>query len=149
MQVQPYLFFNGRCEEALTLYRTALGAQVTALMRFKDMPPDAAAAAAEPGCAGGPGAMPPEKIMHANVQIGNTQFMASDGRPPGDGDFKGFALSLTAASDAEAKRLFQALAEGGQVQMPLDATFFASSFGMLTDRFGVPWMVLAPLPEEA
>ena len=84
MQVQPYLFFNGRCEEALTLYRTALGAQVTALMRFKDMPPSAAA---EPGCAAGPGCMPPEKIMHANVQIGDTQFMASDGRPPDDGDF--------------------------------------------------------------
>lgn len=145
MQVQPYLFFNGRCEEALTLYRTALGAQVTGLMRFKDMPPSAAA---DPGCAAGPDAMPPEKIMHAHVQVGETQFMASDGRPAGDGDFKGFALSLTAASDADAKRLFQALAEGGQVQMPLDATFFASSFGMLTDRFGVPWMVMAPLPEE-
>lgn len=146
MQVQPCLFFNGRCEEALALYRTALGAQVTALMRFKDMPPDAAA---EPGCAEGPGAMPAEKIMHANVQIGDTQFMASDGRPPGDGDFKGFALSLTAASDADAKRLFHTLTEGGQVQMPLDATFFASSFGMLADRFGVPWMVIAPLPEQA
>ena len=146
MQVQPYLFFNGHCEEALTLYRTALGAQVTALMRFKDMPPSAAA---EPGCAAGPGCMPPEKIMHANVQIGDTQFMASDGRPPDDGDFKGFALSLTAANDAEAKRLFQALTEGGQVHMPLGATFYASSFGMLADRFGVPWMVIVALPDQS
>lgn len=145
MQVQPYLFFNGCCEEALALYRSALGAQVTALMRFKDMPPEVVS---DPGCAQGPDAMPGDKIMHANVQIGATQFMASDGRPPGDGDFKGIALSLTAASDDEARRLFNALAEGGQVQMALGATFFASSFGMLADRFGVPWMVIAPLATQ-
>ena len=146
MQVQTYLFFDGRCEEALNFYCSALGAQVTALMRFKEMPPQAAGA---PGCAQDAGAIPGEKIMHANLQIGEVQVMASDGVPPGEGAFKGFALSLAPASDAEAERLFKALADGGQVRMPFGATFFASSFGMLADRFGVPWMVIVPLPEQA
>ncbi|MDY0108038.1 MAG: VOC family protein [Giesbergeria sp.] len=141
MQVQPYLFFDGRCEEALNFYSAALGAQVTALMRFKDAPPSASA----PGCTPPPG----DKIMHANLQIGPVQIMASDGMVPGEGAFKGFALSLAPATDAEAACLFQALAEGGQVQMPLGPTFFASSFAMLTDRFGVPWMLVVPLPEPA
>lgn len=140
MQLQPYLFFDGRCEEALGFYASALGAKVTALMRFQDAP----AHASGPGCTPPPG----DKVMHANLQIGDVQVMASDGAPPGEAAFKGFALTLTPFTDAEAERLFQALSEGGQVQVPFGPTFFASSFGMVADRFGVPWMVVLPLPEE-
>lgn len=134
MQVQPYLFFDGRCEEALEYYRSALGAEVTMLMRYKESP--------EPQP---PGMCPPhseEKIMHASVRIGETTLMASDGRAQGKPMFQGFSLSLSAANDAEARRLFSALGEGGQVQMPLGKTFFASSFGMVADRFGVSWMII-------
>lgn len=134
MQVQPYLFFDGCCEEALAFYSQALGAQVTALMRYRDSP--------EPPPPGD--AMDGEKIMHANLQIGETQIMASDGQRPGEGVFKGFSLSLAPATDAEARRLFDALADGGQVQMPFGPTFFATAFGMVADRFGVGWMVIVP-----
>jgi PhnB protein len=135
MQVEPYLFFDGRCEEAIEFYRSKLGAEVTALMRFKDSP--------EPHQ---PGMIPPgaeNKVMHANLRIGNTAVMASDGRCEGQPSFKGFSLSINAANDAEADRLFTALGDGGQVQMPLTKTFFASRFGMVADRFGVSWMVIA------
>jgi PhnB protein len=134
MQVQPYLFFDGRCEEALTFYSQALGAQVTALMRYRESPepppPD--------------NTMAGDKIMHANLQIGETQIMASDGQRPGEGLFKGFSLSITAATDAQARRLFDALADGGHIQMPFGPTFFATAFGMVADRFGVGWMVIVP-----
>jgi PhnB protein len=133
MQVQPYLFFDGRCEEAIEFYKQRLGAEVTMLMRFKENP--------EPPP---PGTMPPgseDKVMHANLRFGDTQVMASDGRCSGQPSFQGFALSIPAASVAEAERLFSALAEGGQVQMPLATTFWSPRFGMVTDRFGVPWMV--------
>ena len=134
MQVRPYLFFDGRCEEAVEFYRKALGAEVTMLMRFKDSPepPD-------------PGMVPPgsgDKVMHTSFRIGDTTVMASDGRCQGQPSFQGFALSLTAPDDAEAERLFAALADGGQVQMPLAKTFFSSRFGMVADRFGVPWMIV-------
>jgi PhnB protein len=134
MQVQPYLFFDGRCEEAVEFYKSALGAEVTMLMRFKDSPepPD-------------PGMVPPgsgDKVMHTSFRIGDTTVMASDGRCQGQPSFQGFALSLTAPDDAEAERLFAALAKGGQVQMPLAKTFFSSRFGMVADRFGVPWMIV-------
>jgi PhnB protein len=134
MNVEPYLFFEGRCEEAIEFYRRALGAEVTALMRYKDSP--------EPPP---PGKVPPgsdNKVMHANFRIGNTTVMASDGLCSGKPSFQGFSLSINAASDAEAERLFAALADGGQVQMPLAKTFFSSRFGMVADRFGVPWMVI-------
>ena len=134
MQVQPYLFFDGRCEEALEFYRAALGAEVTTLMRFKDSP--------EPLP---PGICPPgseEKVLHANFRIGETTLMASDGRVTGQPVFKGFSLSLSAPTDAEAQRLFSALGDGGQVQMPLAKTFYASSFGIVADRFGVSWMII-------
>ena len=134
MQVQSYLFFDGRCEEAIEFYRTVLGAELTMLMRFKDSP--------EPH---EPGMCPPgaeNKVMHASLRIGDTTVMASDGRCLGQPDFHGFALSLTAPDDAEAERLFTALADGGQVQMPLAKTFFSSRFGMVADRFGVGWMVI-------
>ena len=133
MQVQPYLFFDGRCEEAVEFYRKVLGAEVTMLMRFKDSP--------EPPA---PGMVPPgseNKVMHASFRIGDTNVMASDGRCLGQPSFQGFALSLTVPDDAAAERLFASLADGGRVQMPLAKTFFASRFGMVADRFGVGWMV--------
>ncbi len=133
MQLQPYLFFEGRCEEAIEFYRQALGAEVSAIMRFKDSPEPAR-----------PGMIPPggeNKVMHAQFQVGGTTVLASDGRCGGRPSFQGFALSLTAANEAEADRLFAALANGGQVQMPLTKTFFSPRFGMLADRFGVSWMV--------
>jgi PhnB protein len=133
MPVQPYLFFDGRCEEAIEFYRKALGAEVTMLMRFKDSP--------EPHR---PGMVPPgaeNKVMHTSLRIGETTVLASDGRCQGQPSFQGFALSLTVPNDAEADRLFTALGDGGQVQMPLTKTFFSSRFGMVADRFGVSWMV--------
>jgi PhnB protein len=140
MQVQPYLMFEGRCEEALDFYKKALNAEVTALMRFSEMP--ATAGTAEPdGCAGG-AAPPPDSIMHASFKVGQTEIMASDGMSQGKAEFKGTTLALSAATDADTRRLFSALSEGGSVQMPLTKTFWTSSFGMLTDRFGVPWMVM-------
>jgi PhnB protein len=136
MQVQPYLFFDGRCEEAVAFYREALGAQVLAVMHYSDAPPGDA------GCPGG--AMPPaDKVMHAALQIGQTTVMASDGFASGHPEFKGVSLSIGADDDAQARRLFDALADGGQVQQPLGPSFFASSFGMVVDRFGVSWMVVA------
>lgn len=136
MQVQPYLFFDGRCEEAVSFYRDALGAQVHALLRFSDAPPGDA------GCPGGQ-TPPADKVMHAALQIGQSLIMASDGFATGQPEFKGVSLSLTADDDAQARRLFDALADGGQVRQPLGPSFFASSFGMVVDRFGVSWMVVA------
>jgi PhnB protein len=133
MQVQPYLFFNGRCEEAVEFYKKALGAEVMMLMRFKDSP--------EPPQ---PGMVPPgseNKIMHTSLRIADTTVMASDGRCEGGSSFQGFSLSLTVANEAEARRTFAALSEGGQVQMPLTKTFWSPCFGMLSDRFGVGWMI--------
>ncbi|HUC63354.1 MAG TPA: VOC family protein [Alphaproteobacteria bacterium] len=133
MTLQPYLFFEGSCEEALAFYRAALGAELDMLMRFKDAPDPAARAAGNP-----------EKVMHAQFRVGDTVIMASDGRASGAPSFQGFALALSVADEAEATRLFNALAEGGQVRMPLAKTFFAKIFGMVADRFGIVWMVLAP-----
>ena len=130
MQIQPYLFFDGRCDEALDLYRRVLGAEVTMLMRFKESPDPAMVM---------PGAG--DKVMHASFRIGESTVLASDGRCEGRPSFQGFALSLTVPGEAEAERLFAALGEGGQVQMPLTKTFFSSRFGMVADRFGVSWMI--------
>jgi PhnB protein len=130
MLVEPYLFFDGKCEEALEFYRRTIGAEVTALLRWKDSPDPQMAM---PGAA--------EKVMHARMRIGEAMVMASDGRCQGKPEFQGFALSLTAADAAEADRLFAALGDGGQVQMPLSETFFSPRFGMVADRFGVSWMV--------
>ena len=130
MQVQPYLFFDGRCEEAAQFYCSALGAEVMMLMHFKDSP--------DPGmCSPGIG----DKVMHMSFRIGDTTVMASDGRCEGQPSFQGFALSLTVSGEVEAERVFAALADGGQVQMPLAKTFFSPRFGMVADRFGVSWMV--------
>jgi PhnB protein len=136
MQVQPYLFFDGRCEEAIEFYRKALGAQVEMMMRFKDSPEPCPEGMLPPGSE--------NKVMHASLQIGGTMVMASDGHAKGAPSFQGFSLSLDASDDADAKRLFDALSDGGQVQMPLGKTFFASSFGMVADKFGVSWMVIRP-----
>ena len=132
MQVQPYLFFDGRCEEAVEFYRSALGAEVVMVMRFKDSPDPPPPGMVPPG---------PEKVMHAALRVGDAMVLASDGRCSGQPSFQGFALSLTAANEAEANRLFASLAEGGQVHMPLAKTFFSPRFGMVADRFGVSWMV--------
>ena len=133
MEVQVYLLFAGRCEEAIHFYKKTLGAEVMMLMRFKDSP--------EPPR---PGMIPPDsedKVMHAALRIGDTVVMASDGRCEGAPSFQGFSLSLSVADEAEADRVFAALAEGGQVQMPPSKTFWSPRFGMLSDRFGVGWMV--------
>src|ERR1700730_2205436 len=129
--VQPYLFFEGRCEEAIEFYRSALGAEVTMLLRFKDSPEPGACAPADEN-----------KVMHASFRIGDTTLMASDGRCEGKPSFQGFSLSLTAPNEAEAERFFAALGDGGRVEMPLTKTFFSSRFGMVADRFGVPWMII-------
>ncbi len=130
MQVEPYLSFEGRCEEAINFYKTAIGAEVVMMMRFKESPDQSMMT---PGTG--------DKIMHATLRIGDSTVMASDGQCMGKAIFQGISLSLTASNDTDAKRLFEALANGGQVQMPLAKTFFSSAFGMVADKFGVPWMV--------
>jgi len=138
MLIQSYLFFDGRCEEAVEFYKKALGAKVEMLMRFKDSP--------EPPR---PGMVPPgsdNKVMHASFRVGDTQLMASDGNCTGKPAFNGFSLSITAANEREADRLFEALGDGGQVQMPLAKTFFSPKFGMVADKFGVSWMVIVAPP---
>jgi PhnB protein len=131
MFIQPYLFFDGRCDEAIEFYKKAIGATVEMLMRFKQAPDQSMIS---PGSA--------EKVMHSRLKIGETRVMASDGRNTGKPKFDGFALSLDVKTDADAQTMFKALSDGGEVTMPLGSTFFASSFGMVKDRFGVNWMVL-------
>jgi len=132
--VQPYLWsFGGRCEEAIEFYRSAVGAEILMLKYFKESP--------EPHP---PGMLPAgwgDKVMHATFRIGASTLMASDGRGPDEKGFAGFSLSLSVASEAEANRAFTALAEGGKVEMPLTKTFWSPCFGMLTDRFGLGWMI--------
>ncbi len=134
MLVQPYLHFDGRCEEAIEFYAHALGAKTEMLMRYRD----------------GPEAPPPgvdlagkqNWVMHASFRVGDSVVMASDDCTGKHGGFAGFQLSLTVADEPEAEQRFNALVQGGQVKMPLTKTFFSPSFGMLTDRFGVSWMVI-------
>lgn len=131
VKVEPYLFFDGSCEEAIEFYRRTLGAEINMLMRYKDSPD--------------PTMRPPgsdNKVMHASFRIGETTVMASDGHCTGKLNFQGFSLSIATPNEAEADRMFAALADGGQVQMPLTKTFFAPRFGMVADRFGVSWMVI-------
>jgi len=132
MLVQPYLFFDGRAEEAVAFYRKTVGAEVTMLMRFKDSPDPSMSPPDSPNA---------NKVMHMSLKIGDSTVLGSDGRCMGQANFQGFALSLTAANEAEAAKLFAALGEGGPVQLPLTKTFFSPAFGMLADRFGVSWMV--------
>ena len=129
-QVQPYLFFNGRCDEAIAFYGSALDARVAGLFRFKDSPDQSMV---KPGWG--------EKVMHAELRIAGATVLVSDGGDEGPPRFDGFSLSLTVPDEAEAERRFNALAESGKVTMPLMKTFFAPRFGMVDDRFGVSWMV--------
>jgi len=137
MLVQPYLFFEGRCEEALDFYKKAIGAEVTALMRYKENP--------EANC--GDMQLPPgneNKVMHCEFKVGQSTLLASDGfcRESEAGKYKGFSLSLTVPDAAAARKVFAALgSDGGKVEMPLDKTFFSECFGMVTDRFGIGWAV--------
>jgi len=131
MNVHPYVFFDGRCEEALDFYKKAIGAQPKMLMRFKEAPDQSMIS---------PGSH--DKIMHAEVQIGDATVLMSDGRCQGKPNFQGFALTIMAKTEAEADKTFAALSDGGQVTMPLAKTFFSPRFGMLADKFGVGWMVL-------
>lgn len=137
MKVQAYISFSGRCEEALAFYKKAVGAEITGLMRWKESP--------EADMKGPPGFE--EKIMNAAFRIGETYLMADDGMSDKAAEFKGMTLAIEVADDAEAKRVFTAMGEGGKVTMPLMKTFWSSSFGMLTDKFGVPWMVNAEAPK--
>ncbi len=136
MKIESYLFFNGRCEEAIAFYQQALGAEVVMQMRMSDSP--------EPHQ---PGMLPPgfeNKIMHANLRIGETHVLVSDGNSSAQPEFKGFSLSITVADATTAERYFSALAQGGQVHMPLGKTFWSPCFGMVADKFGVGWMVIVP-----
>ncbi len=137
--IQPYLFFGGRCEEALEFYRTALGAEMQMLMRYKESPEPHSAM---PSCFD-------DKVMHTSFRVGATTLMASDGMCDGKANFEGFSLSITVPDEAEADRVFAALADGGLVTMPLEKTFWAPKFGMLQDRFGVGWMVSVMHKPEA
>jgi PhnB protein len=133
-QVQPYLFFGGRCEEAIEFYRRVLGAEVTMLMRFKDSPDTSE------GCGGG-SPVDGNNVMHASLRIGDATLLASDGCQE-HSSFQGFSLSLTIPNAAEAERIFASLSESGQVQQPMIKTFFAERFGIVADKFGVSWMVV-------
>jgi PhnB protein len=133
MEVQPYLFFEGRCEEAIEFYRSAVGAEVIMIVRFKDNPKPPPPGTLKPGTE--------NNVMHGRLQIGRTTVLVSDGRCEGPASFKGFGLSLTVSDEAAAARLFNGLSDGGEVRMPLGRTFFSPSFGMVKDRFGVLWMV--------
>ncbi|MGE5468469.1 MAG: VOC family protein [Ignavibacteria bacterium] len=136
MQIQPYLFFDGNCEEAVQFYRRALDADVQTLMRYKDAPQAPPPGGMQPGME--------DKVMHASFRVGESVIMASDDCTGASKRFEGFQLSLEVADAAEAERRFQALAAGGQVRMPLAKTFFSPSFGMVVDRYGVGWMVIVP-----
>jgi PhnB protein len=131
MQIQPYLSFEGRADEAIEFYKKAIGAKVEMLMRFKEAP-DQSMVTPESK----------DKVMHAALRAGDTQLLMSDGRCTGSANFNGIALALSAATDADAERIFNALAEGGKVNMPMAKTFFSSKFGMVADKFGVGWMVM-------
>lgn len=130
--IQPYLFFGGRCEEAINFYGKVLGAEMEMLMRYRDSP--------EPPPPGMLQAGFEEKVMHAELRIGGAVLMASDGCDD-KSRFDGFRLSLALPTETDAQRAFTGLADGGEVQMPLTKTFWSPCFGMVTDRFGVGWMV--------
>jgi PhnB protein len=131
MEVQPYLFFDGRCDEALDFYKSAVGAKVDMLMRFKEAPDQSMVT---------PGSE--NKVMHAHLKVGDTSILASDGECAGKANFQGFALAISAKTEAEAEKMFNALSAGGQVRMPLTKTFFSPKFGMLADKLGVGWMIM-------
>ena len=132
MKLQPYLFFDGRCEEAIEFYKRTVGAEVVNLVRFKDSP--------EPPTMMAPGSE--NKVMHVSLKIGDSEIMASDGANTGTTNFHGFSIALSVKSEAEADRIYNALADGGTIRMPLSKTFFSPRFGMLADKFGLGWMIM-------
>ena len=131
MQVQPYLFFDGRCEEAIDFYKKTIGAEVEMMMRWKDCPDKSACTPKNEN-----------KVMHGSIKVGDAKVLMSDGNCEGKPAFQGFSLTIETRTEAEADKLFGALSAGGQVQMPLTKTFFSPKFGMCADKFGVGWMVL-------
>jgi PhnB protein len=131
MQIDPYLFFDGRCDEAIEFYGKAVGAKTEMLMRYKDAPDQSMITKGSEN-----------KVMHASLNIGGVRVLASDGHNKGNPKFEGFSLAITADGEPEAERMFNALSDGGEVTMPLGKTFFSPKFGMLKDKFGVNWMVL-------
>jgi PhnB protein len=141
MTIEPYLLFHGRAEEAIEFYREALGAQLQMKMRFSESPDPVPEGVLPPGFE--------DKIMHSCLTIEGANLMISDGNCPDSPGFSGFSLSLTAKDGAQARRWFDALADGGEVTMPFGETFFAQHFGMVKDRFGVGWMVIVPKQEYA
>ncbi|HWQ38513.1 MAG TPA: VOC family protein [Burkholderiales bacterium] len=133
MRVEPYLFFEGTCRQAIDFYRRTLGAEVETIMRYKEAPETPP-----------PGMVPPgwdDKVMHASFLVGETRVMASDGKSPGPPAFNGFSLSIAVPDVVQGECLFNALADGGKVTMPFGKTFWSPGFGMVTDRFGVSWMI--------
>ena len=135
MKVQPYLFFDGSCDEAIAFYKNSLGAEVVTVMHYKDSPePEMCSPATA------------DKVMHASLRFGDTEVMMSDGRCEGKRNFQGFSLTLTVMDIPEAERVFGILAEGGEVQMPMTETFWSPRFGMVADRFGMSWMVMVQGP---
>jgi PhnB protein len=139
MQVQPYLCFNGRCDEALDLYKKVFKTEIRFLMRFSEAPEGACGGAPTPDNWG-------DKVMHSEMPIGESSVMFTDGMSADPAKFDGISLTVIAADAAEADRLFAGLGEGGQVQMPLGETFFSPRFGMVADKFGVSWMVIVQKP---
>jgi len=131
MQLNPYLTFNGNCEEAFNFYAKCLRGELALVQRFGDTP----------GCEGMPASYR-DKIMHVRLQLGDQVLMASDNHPdhPFDG-IKGCSIALSVDQADEADRIFNELAQGGVVVMPMQETFWAKRFGMVNDRFGVPWMI--------
>ena len=134
MTIKPYLFFDGRAEEAIRFYQDVLGAEVLMLMRFKDSPEPPPPGAAAPGLE--------DKVMHASLKVRDSEIMVSDGRAGGQPEFRGLSLALSVGDAAEGQRLFTALGQGGAAQMPFGPTFFSPGFGVVADRFGVSWMVV-------
>ena len=130
MQLNPYLFFNGQCEEAFKFYADCLGGQIEAMMSHAGTPAEEHVPAEWR-----------DKIMHARLSVGDQVLMASDAPPEHYQKPQGFSVSIGIKDPAEAERIFNALAENGTVQMPLQQTFWARSFGMCVDRFGIPWMI--------
>ncbi len=141
MHVQAYLSFEGRCAEALEFYKQAIGAEILCAMKFSESPEACPEGALPPGSE--------DKIMHSAFKVGDTEIMATDGSCTGKASFQGISLTISVTSDAEVERLYQALSDGGQATMPLNKTFFASSFGMVNDRFGVCWMLINPATPPA
>lgn len=141
MRIEPYLFFNGQAEEALAFYERALGGQVESKMRYAECPDPVPPEQLPPGG--------PQKLLHARLHLGEMALMMSDGVPRDGGGFRGFSLTLQYSTEADARRVFDVLTEGGQMLLPLSRTFFSPCYGMLVDRFGVQWMVMVCTPPSA